>query len=87
KKETKKPSDTLKASAEKSENSRISALSAPQSGGSGIDGETLAVISAAVYAYMAPSGKKYQIKSITERQTRRRPAWASAGIMQNTRPF
>lgn len=51
-----------------------------------IDEETLAVISAAVYSSLSSDGKKYEIKSITRGQ-RRRPAWATAGIIQNTEPF
>lgn len=54
---------------------------------SGIEEETVAVIMAAVAAISEGSGtKKLAVKSIKTAKPSRLP-WASAGIMENTRPF
>lgn len=57
---------------------------------SGIDGETVAVISAAVHSCMSAvsqeSGAGYAIQSI-KRAAGSRPVWGFAGMQQNTRPF
>lgn len=54
----------------------------------GIEEETVAAISAAVYSYMdiTSPGVSYAIKSIS-RATGKRPVWGFAGMQQNTRPF
>lgn len=52
----------------------------------GIDEEVVAVISAAVVAMGAKSGKKMLVKSVRNAKPSR-PAWANAGIADNTRPF
>lgn len=53
------------------------------------DDEVIAVISAAVYAYSQSENKNYRIKSVKPAKSERvvRPAWAAAGIVQNTNPF
>lgn len=51
----------------------------------GISGEVVAAIAAAI-ACCEGSGQ-YVIKSIRRQHTTGRPAWASAGIAENTRPF
>lgn len=57
---------------------------------SGIDEETVAVISAAAYSYLNIAGENkggnYAVKSIS-RATGGRPVWGFAGMQQNTRPF
>jgi len=53
---------------------------------SGIDGETVAVIMAAIAAMSAASGKKMVLKSVKTAKPQR-SAWSAAGIMENTRPF
>ncbi|MBO5448071.1 MAG: OadG family protein [Ruminococcus sp.] len=53
---------------------------------SGIDGETVAVIMAAISAMSAASGKKMVLKSVKTAKPQR-SAWSAAGIMENTRPF
>lgn len=54
-----------------------------------LDGDVIAVISAAIAAIMdeegVPAGS-YTVKSI-KRAREARPAWAMAGMQQNTRPF
>ena len=52
----------------------------------GIDEEVGAVITAAIAAMSAKSGKKMVLKSIKNTKPAR-PAWANAGIVENTRPF
>lgn len=54
----------------------------------GTDEEAVAVISAAVYAYLEEEspGVSYQIAAI-DRAKSTRPAWGFAGMQQNTRPF
>jgi sodium pump decarboxylase gamma subunit len=57
----------------------------------GIAAETVAVISAAIAAFMeeeAP-GAQYSVASIQRSPNRRvqRPVWGFAGMQQNTRPF
>lgn len=52
----------------------------------GIEEETVAVIMAAVYAMSAQTGKKMVLKSVKTAKPQR-PAWSTAGIMDNTRPF
>ncbi len=53
------------------------------------DDEIIAVISAAVYAYSQSENKNYRIKSVKPVNTTHtgRPAWAAAGVAQNTKPF
>lgn len=51
---------------------------------SGISGDVVAAISAAVAMMMG--GKAFAVKSI-KRAKSARPAWASAGVVENTRPF
>ena len=51
-----------------------------------INPEVIAVISAAVASMYATSGKKPVIKSV-KRSSNTRPAWASAGLYNNTRAF
>ena len=46
--------------------------------------ELVAVISAAIAAYTEQS---FTIKSIRKRDSRKRSAWSTAGISENTRPF
>lgn len=53
---------------------------------SGIPGEVVAVIAAAV-ASMAPEGKRYALKSVSRKDAGGRSAWAAAGVADNTRPF
>lgn len=52
----------------------------------GIDEEIVAVITAAIVAMSAKTGKKMKLKSIRNARPSR-PAWANAGIIENTRPF
>lgn len=52
---------------------------------SGITGETVAVISAAIAA-MLGSDRPVAIRSI-KRSKESRPAWNMAGVTENTRPF
>lgn len=52
----------------------------------GIDEEIVAVISAAIAAMSGKSGKKMTLKSVKYAKPSR-PAWANAGIIENTRPF
>jgi hypothetical protein len=57
------------------------------------DGEIVAAIMAAVYAYGISDGTSYEIKSITEKKTQkkisaqRHNAWAEAGRISNTSGF
>lgn len=52
----------------------------------GIPGEVIAAIAAAV-AYME-DGKSYTVRSVRRApQTQGRPAWSTAAILENTRPF
>ncbi len=53
---------------------------------SGIPGEVVAAIAAAV-AMMAPEGKRYAVKSVSRKDAGGRSAWAAAGVADNTRPF
>lgn len=52
----------------------------------GVDEEVVAVITAAIAAMSDKSGKKMVLKSIKNSKPAR-PAWANAGIVENTRPF
>ncbi len=52
----------------------------------GIDEEVVAVITAAIMAMSAKSGKKLALKSVKHAKPSR-PVWANAGIAENTRPF
>jgi sodium pump decarboxylase gamma subunit len=55
----------------------------------GIEEEVVAVISAAIAAMMSAEGVpagSYTVKSV-KRAREARPAWAMAGMQQNTRPF
>ncbi|MCI8361360.1 MAG: OadG family protein [Clostridiales bacterium] len=52
------------------------------------DGELIAVISAAVSAMYDGSGKQFTIRSVRPaRRAGERPAWAAAGLRDNTRSF
>jgi len=51
-----------------------------------ISGEIIAVISAAVAA-MAPEGVRYAVHSVKPVSKRERPIWATAGLLESTRPF
>ena len=51
----------------------------------GIPEEVVAAIAAAV-ACMAPEGKKYVLRNVS-RAPQGRPVWATAGLIENTRPF
>ena len=54
----------------------------------GDDGELIAVISAAVSAMYDGSGKQFTIRSVRPaRRAGERPAWAAAGLRDNTRSF
>lgn len=52
----------------------------------GIPDAVVAAIAAAVYSIGNDDGKSYVIRSV-KRERGARPAWASAGIAENTRPF
>lgn len=52
----------------------------------GIDEEVVAVITAAIMAMSAKSGKRLALKSVKHAKPSR-PVWANAGIAENTRPF
>lgn len=52
----------------------------------GISDEVVAVIAAAIAAMGAKSGKKLALRSVRNAKPQRN-AWATAGIMENTRPF
>ena len=52
----------------------------------GIEEEIVAVITAAVAAMSAASGKKLALRSISKAKGGRNP-WSAAGIAENTRPF
>ncbi len=52
----------------------------------GIPEEVVAVIAAAVAA-MSDGGKQYTVRRIASARTGVRPAWAAAGIAENTQPF
>jgi len=51
-----------------------------------ISGEIIAVISAAVAA-MAPEGVRYAVYSVKRASKQERPIWATAGLLESTRPF
>lgn len=59
---------------------------APVASESGIPGEVIAAISAAVAVMSESSGKQYAVKSV-KRVKEARPAWNMAGITENTRAF
>lgn len=52
----------------------------------GIEEETVAVIMAAISAMSSAEGKKLVLKSVKTAKPQR-PAWSTAGIINNTRPF
>lgn len=52
----------------------------------GIPGAVIAAIAAAVSMMGEQDGKTYKVRSV-RRERAGRPAWAAAGIMENTRPF
>lgn len=52
----------------------------------GVSGEVVAAISAAIMMLSEESGKTYAVRSI-RRTKEARPAWAMAGILENTKPF
>lgn len=54
----------------------------------GDDDELIAVISAAVSAMYDASGRRFAVKSVRPaRRAGERPAWATAGLRDNTRSF
>ena len=52
--------------------------------GSGIPGEVIAAISAAVYCMFGEGAK---VMSVRRQQRSGRSAWSMAGLLENTRPF
>lgn len=63
------------------------AVQAPPAVQAGISGEVVAAITAAISAYEG-AGTSFVIRSIRKQQTScGRPAWARAGLAENTRPF
>ena len=52
----------------------------------GLSDEIVAVIAAAVASLSESTGVSYGIKSI-RRANSGRPSWATAGVLENTRPF
>ena len=52
----------------------------------GIEEETVAVIMAAISTMSSAEGKKLVLKSVKTAKPQR-PAWSTAGIIDNTRPF
>ena len=52
----------------------------------GIEEEIVAVIMAAISAMSSAEGKKLVLKSVKTAKPQR-PAWSTAGIIDNTRPF
>lgn len=52
----------------------------------GIEEETVAVIMAAISAMSSAEGKKLVLQSVKTAKPQR-PAWSTAGIIDNTRPF
>ncbi len=53
----------------------------------GVEEEIVAVIMAAIAAMSEQSGKKLRLASIKPSSRASRPAWAQAGLIDNTRPF
>ncbi len=51
----------------------------------GVSEEVVAAIAAAIAA-MAPEGKRYAIRRVS-RARGERPVWATAGLLEQTRPF
>ena len=51
----------------------------------GVPEGVVAAISAAVAMMMG--GKSFKVKRIRRQKSGRRPAWSTAGIIENTRPF
>lgn len=60
--------------------------SAPVKAETGIPGEIIAAISAAIAVMNDGTGTSYTIKSV-KRAAGSRPVWGTAGLMENTRPF
>ena len=60
----------------------MQATAAPQ----GISNEVLAVIAAAVASMGSAAGVRYAVRSVRREETAR-PAWRSAGVYENSRPF
>lgn len=68
----------------------VAIVTAPPAATEKDDDELLAVIAAAVYAYGEGSGKSYQVQSVKRAQGQQkqgRSAWASSGVLDNTRSF
>ncbi|MBO5912395.1 MAG: OadG family protein [Clostridia bacterium] len=78
---------TTKAKAPEVEKKQEVVKTAVTSTNSTEDEEVIAVISAAVMMMYEGTGKTPIIRSIRPAQKGVRSAWASAGIMNNTRPF
>ncbi|MBE6836606.1 MAG: sodium pump decarboxylase subunit gamma [Ruminococcus sp.] len=85
---TKKPKakKVKKASYVKEEKVNVPKVATPPVVEEGISDEIVAVIAAAIAAMGAKSGKKLALRSVRTAKPQRN-AWASAGIMENTRPF
>lgn len=79
--ETKKAAEAEKAAA-KPEPVKVAAPVVED----GIEEETVAVIMAAISAMSSAEGKKLVLKSVKTAKPQR-PAWSTAGIIDNTRPF
>lgn len=85
--ENAKPQSVSKATSESSKPVSTPVQSAnPPVIEEGIDLEVIAVITAAIAAMSASSGKKMRLASVKTSGASRR-AWAQAGINDNTRPF
>jgi sodium pump decarboxylase gamma subunit len=86
----KKASDKAKAAAEAAAKPKAPVAKAETAPApvveAGIEEETVAVIMAAISAMSASSGKKLVLKSVKTAKPQR-PAWSTAGIIENTRPF
>ena len=81
----KKAADAEKAKQAESKKPAAPAAKAPVVE-DGIEEEIVAVISAAVAAMSAQSGKKLVVRSV-KRSVSQRDPWAAAGLADNTRPF
>ncbi len=79
-----KPASAAKAA--KDNAPRPAASAAAPAVEQGISGEVVAAISAAIMMLSEESGKTYAVRSI-RRTKEARPAWAMAGILENTKPF
>lgn len=81
----KKSSKKVQPAPEKAAAPAVSAPAPAPAVQSGISGEIVAAISAAIYA--AEGGKQVTIRSIRVKNVSGRNPWAAAAIADNTRPF